>query len=379
MRVGVVAGEASGDLLGEALIRAVRSRYPEASFEGIAGPRMQALHARSLFPMEHLAVRGYWEVLRSLPRLLSIRAQLRRHFLAHPPDLFIGIDAPDFNLGLERDLKRAGIPTLQMVAPTVWAWRAGRLPKIREAVTGVLSIFPFEKPLFDQAGIPLTYIGHPLVQQLAIPDRFLARQGLDPTFTGRWVALLPGSRVSELEYHGRLFLETALQLHQRFPDLRFAVPLINAVTRTVFRRILTQGGYTKLPLVILEEDATRLLAAADVALVASGTATLEAALLECPQVLTYRLSGLTAWMVRRKVVSRFVGLPNIILGREVVPEILQEQATSDRLATELALLLQDETARDAMRQAYGKIRQALGADTTAAIVQGVERVLAHEA
>ncbi|WP_297458586.1 lipid-A-disaccharide synthase [Ferrovum sp.] len=377
MRIGVVAGEASGDMLGEALMNAMRQRYPEAIFEGIAGPRMQALGARSLFPMEALSVRGYWEVLRALPRLLWIRRQLRRHFLSHPPDFFVGIDAPDFNLGLEKALKRGGIPTLQMVAPTVWAWRAERLPKIRAAVSGILSIFPFEAPIFEQAGIPLTYIGHPLVHLLPPPDRARARAALDPTGSGSWIALLPGSRMSELEYHGRLFLETALRLQRDFPQSRFAVPLINEGTRDYFQRLLREPAYASLPVTVFEEDATRILAGAEVALVASGTATLEAALLECPQILTYRLSGLTAWLVRRKGMNGCVGLPNIILGRAVVPEILQEQATPERLAEELGNLLRDAGRRADMRQSFREVRRRLQADTMGALVRGVEGVLAH--
>ncbi len=377
MRIGVVAGEASGDMLGEALMNAVRQRYPEAIFEGIAGPRMQALGARSLFPMESLSVRGYWEVLRALPRLLWIRWQLRRHFLRHPPDLFVGIDAPDFNLGLEKALKDECIPTLQMVAPTVWAWRAGRLPGIRAAVSGILSIFPFEAPIFEQAGIPLTYIGHPLVHRLLPPNRAQARAALDPGWSGPWIALLPGSRISELDYHGRLFLETALRLQRDFPQHRFAVPLINAGTRACFQRLLREPAYASLPVTVFEEDALRILAGAEVALVASGTATLEAALLECPQVLTYRLSGLTAWLVRRKGVKGFVGLPNIILGRAVVPEILQEQATPDRLAEELGNLLRDAERRADMRRSFQEVRQRLQADTVNALLQGVEGVLTH--
>lgn len=374
MRIGVVAGEASGDQLGEALIGAVRTRYPEAQFEGIAGPRMMAMGAVSWYPMEALAVRGYAEVLSSLPRLLWIRHRLRQHFLAHPPDCFVGIDAPDFNLGLERSLKEAGIPTLQLVAPTVWAWRPERLSAIGRSVSGLLSIFPFEKPLFEQAGIPLTYVGHPLVQRLPAPAAG-AKSTLTPgDGTTTWVALLPGSRRSELKYHGNLFLEVAYRLHQDFPQVRFAVPLINPLTRQQFERQRSAPRYANLPLEVFEEDGARVLASAELALVASGTATLEAALLECPTILTYRLSGITAWLFRRKRVSPFVGLPNIILGREVVPEILQEEATPERLTEALAELLRNPEKRAVMRCDFRQIRQLLQADTAGEMLRGLESV-----
>ncbi len=389
MHVGVVAGEASGDALGESLIQAIRSRYPAATFEGIAGPRMQALGARSLFSMETLSVRGYVEVLRALPRLLWIRRGLRHRFLqaATRPDLFVGIDAPDFNLGLARTLKQAGIPTLQMVAPTVWAWRANRLPLIRESVHGVLSIFPFERPLFEQAGIPLFDIGHPLAWQ--IPEQgdragVRARWGLAPEAVV--VALLPGSRRSELDFHVPLFVDTARQLQAQLGAVQFLVPLLGSEAIQRFCQ-LAKGrlgaddtlSLPAQPLVkfrFLPGQAHAVFQAADVALVASGTATLEAALWKCPLVITYRLSPLTAWMVRRRVVSRFVGLPNIILDRAVVPELLQEQATAPALATALAHLLHNAPARQAMVSAFATLHARLRADTNAGVLQALDWVCA---
>ena len=377
MRIGVVAGEASGDALGATLIEAVRMRYPDAVFEGIAGPRMQALGARSLFPMETLSVRGYLEVLRALPTLLSIRRQLIRHFLASPPDLFVGIDAPDFNLTLEKRLKRAGIPTLQMVAPTVWAWRANRLPAIREAVAGVLSIFPFERPIFEQAGIPITDIGHPLAQQIPeAVDHAAARQSLALGDASPVVALLPGSRISELDYHAQLFVDTAVLLQRRFPRARFLVPLVNRQTREQFEQVL-QHALQPPDVVLLEGRAQEALAAADVALVASGTATLEAALLKCPMVITYRLSALTAWLVRQRATARFFGLPNIILDEAVVPEVIQEEATLENLAGRLAALLDDPAARAAMVQSFERLHRLLRADSHQGILKGVAQALQH--
>lgn len=404
MRVGVVAGEASGDALGESLIQAIRTQYPAATFEGIAGPRMQALGARSLFPMEALSVRGYVEVLKSLPRLLYIRWRLRRHFLGDSgrPDLFVGIDAPDFNLGLARMLKRAGIPTLQMVAPTVWAWRADRLPLIRESVHGVLSIFPFERPIFESAGIPLFDIGHPLAWQIPEQgDRAGVRAHLGIAPSAVLVALLPGSRRSELDFHVPLFVETARQLQARLGAIQFLVPLLGDEAMSHFCQLaggqLEPGGILCLPLHqgssaaggslstgsagadplqlrFLPGQAHAAFQAADVALVASGTATLEAALWKCPMVITYRLSALSAWMVRRRVVSRFVGLPNIILERAVVPELLQEQATAPALAQALAHLLENAGARQAMVSAFATLHARLRADTAQGVLQALNQV-----
>ena len=375
MRVGVVAGEASGDALGVTLIEAIRMRYPDATFEGIAGPGMQALGARTFYPMETLSVRGYLEVLKALPALLRIRRKLIRHFLSRPPDLFVGIDAPDFNLALEKRLKQAGIPTLQLVAPTVWAWRANRMPAIRESVTGILSIFPFEKPIFEKAGIPITDIGHPLAQQVPEQiDRAQAREALGLPSGGPFIALLPGSRISELEFHARLFVETATMVGRRLPGARFLAPFIDARTRALFEAAL--GRVSDAPDVrMVEGRAHDVLAAADAALVASGTATLEAALFKCPMVITYRLSAFTAWLARRRGVSGFVGLPNIILNQAVVPELIQEQATPEALAESLVQLLRDEGRRDTMVAAFHRLHRLLRVDSHEGILQGVARAL----
>jgi lipid-A-disaccharide synthase len=375
MRVGLVAGEASGDALGASLIRALKSRFPEAVFEGIAGPQMQALGAHSYHPLDALAVRGLGEMLHALPRLLMIRHQLIQHFLKNPPDFLVGIDAPDFNLGLEKRLKQAGVPTLQMVAPTAWAWRANRIPGIRDSVSRLLCIFPFEKPFFEQHGIPTTYIGHPLIAQIPVEGNgALARQALGYDTSDRVVALLPGSRVSELEYHAALFVETAEALVQRFGRLCFAVPLVNEATHKVFEAALTKSKIRD-SFLLTRGNAHQVVSAANVALVASGTATLETALLGCPMVVTYRISAITAWWVAQSRTFRYVALPNIILDREVVPERLQKQATATELAQCLGRLLENPEEGEAMRQSFREIRQVLSIDSQAALLQGVEATL----
>ena len=235
LTIGVVAGEASGDLLGAHLIRALRERLPRARFTGIGGPRMQSAGLDALYPMEKLAVRGYVEVLRHYLEIAGIRRSLVKHYLAEPPALFVGVDAPDFNLGLELKLRSAGIPTAHFVSPSIWAWRGGRIHKIKRAVSRMLSIFPFEQPLYEQAGIPVTYVGHPFAEMLAqVPNRAAAREQLRLLAAGKIIALLPGSRVSELEQMADLFIETARQIAAGLPDAQFLVPLVNRPTRELF-------------------------------------------------------------------------------------------------------------------------------------------------
>ncbi len=368
MRIGIVAGEASGDYLGAEVIQAIRARWPNAEFEGIAGPRMQAAGARTLYPMSALSVRGYVEVLRHLPKLLRIRAALAAHFIARPPTLFIGVDAPDFNLGLESRLKKAGVPAVQCVAPTVWAWRAGRLPRIRAAVNAVLAIFPFEPVLFGRAGIPTTYIGHPMANELPDPPlRLQAREGLRLPADSLVVALLPGSRISELNYHADLFVETARRLHLRFPRIRFLVPLPTRETYQRFDAAIWKANASDLPITLMHGHASDALTAADATLVASGTATLEAALCGCPMVVTYRLSALTARMVRRRKQLPYVSLPNILAGHWLVPELLQEEATIANLERAMGNLLGNAALREDLEQRFRELHQALRTDTAAAI------------
>jgi lipid-A-disaccharide synthase len=359
-RVAIVAGEASGDLLGAALIRALKARWPGIEFYGIAGPKMIGEGARTLYPMEKLSVRGYVEVLRSLREILRIRSGLTRTLLKAKPDLFIGIDAPDFNFRLERRLKAAGIPTVHYVSPSIWAWRPERIHSIAKAVDRVLVLFPFEEALYQKAGIPVTFVGHPLADEMPLePDRREARAQLRLPTAMVPVALLPGSRVSELELHADLIIETARELIARRPELRFFVPLATRETRDYFERRIYALEARELPITILFGHARLALHAAEVALVASGTAALEAALARCPMVITYRLSRLTHWLVKRKLLLPYVGLPNVLAGEFIVPELLQEQATPGNLAQALGNWLDNQTARKRLRERFARLHAEL--------------------
>jgi lipid-A-disaccharide synthase len=374
--IGIVAGEASGDLLGAGFIEAVRSRWPDARFVGIGGPKMIAAGTESLFSQEMLAVRGYVEVLRRLPALLRIRSQLGACFLRHRPDLFVGVDAPDFNLALERRLKAAGIPTIHYVSPSIWAWRGKRIRRIGRAADRVLALFPMEPPLYEAAGIPVTFVGHPLASQLPIaPDPASKRRALriDPAWHPL-IALLPGSRSAEVEHLGLLFIRAAERVLERHPEALFLVPL---ATRSTFDHISWMLRYhSKRPqhFKVMFGHAHEALEACDAALVASGTATLEAALLKKPMVISYRMPWLSYQMMRHRAYLPWVGLPNILAGRQVVPELLQGAATEEALAEALEGQLANPD-RDAQWSAFYGIHKALLAETRAAIVAAVEPVL----
>ncbi|HET7549522.1 MAG TPA: lipid-A-disaccharide synthase [Usitatibacter sp.] len=372
MRVAIVAGEASGDLLGAALIRALKERWPALEFEGIAGPKMIGEGARTLFPMEKLAVRGYVEVLKSLPEILAIRRGLAAHLLASPPALFIGIDAPDFNLGLEAKLKAAGIPTVHYVSPSIWAWRPERIHTIGRSVDRMLVMFPFEEAIYRDAGIGVDYVGHPLADAMPLePTADDARTQLRLVGGAVPVALLPGSRVSELELHADLVIETARRLAGRRPSLRFFVPLATRETREYFERRLYELDARELPITILFGHARLALQAAEVALVASGTATLEAALARCPMVVTYRVKPLTHWLVKRKAILPWFSLPNVLCREFVVPELLQDDATPENLAQALLNWLDNRVARERVRRRFEALHRSLAAGHDARVVRAL--------
>jgi lipid-A-disaccharide synthase len=364
LTIGVVAGEASGDLLGSHLIKALRGRLPRARFTGIGGPRMQAAGMEVLVPMEKLAVRGYVEVLRHYLEILGIRRRLAAHFLEHPPALFVGVDAPDFNLGLEVKLRSAGIPTAHFVSPSIWAWRGNRIGKIRNAVSRMLVLFPFEQPLLEQGGVPATYTGHPLAEMLAeVPGRAAMREQLRLPAAAKVIALLPGSRVSELEQMADLFLETAAQIAAGAPDAHFLVPLVSRPTRELFEAALYRREGGALNLTVLFGHAHDAMAAADVVLAASGTATLEAALLGRPVVIAYRMPRLSWWMMRNRGYLPYVGLPNILAGEFIVPEFLQDEATPENLSQAVLNLLFDSTVRSRLETRFAALARELRQDS----------------
>ncbi len=380
MKIAIVAGEASGDLLGAAIIRAVKERWPEAEFHGIAGPKMIAEGARSLYPMEKLSVRGNVEVLGSLREILAIRRGLARQLVEDRPDVFIGVDAPDFNLGLEAKLHSAGIRTVHYVSPSIWAWRGGRIHAIKRAVDHMLVVFPFEEAIYREAGVPVTFVGHPLADAMPLaPDRGDARAQLRLGGNAVAVALLPGSRVSELELHADLMIGTARELHSRRPELCFFVPLATRETRDYFEERLYALQARELPITVLFGHARLALHAAEVALVASGTATLEAALARCPMVITYRLSPLTYWLVKRRARVPFAGLPNILAGDFIVPELLQDDATPANLAQAVGNWLDNKAAREKLRERFAALHESLAKGHDARVVEALEPFLSPAA
>ena len=381
LKIGLVAGEASGDKLGAALIEALRPHLPDARFVGIAGPRMQALGAESWFPMERLSVHGFVDVIGHLPGLWRLRKALIQRMRDEGVALCVGIDAPDFTLGMERALKQAGMRTIHFVSPSVWAWRRGRIPKIGASTHRVLALFPFEPPLYEAHGIPVTYVGHPAAQRAADEgSRAQARaslrnvvdlQGDAPVF-----ALLPGSRMSELNHHTVLLVEAAQRIRQALPDARFLVPMVSPEARARFEALRAAGTRADVPLTLIDGHAEEILQAADVGLVASGTATLEAALARCPHLIFYRSSALTVWIVKKMLEVPWVGLPNVLAQRFIAPELMQEAATPEALADEALALYRDAPRRREIEAAFADMAQTLKVDTGARAAAAVLEELA---
>jgi lipid-A-disaccharide synthase len=364
MRIAMVAGEASGDLLAAHLITALKRRLPSAQFVGIGGPKMQREGFEAWWPSETLAVRGYAEVLRHYRQITGVRRELLSRLLDQRPDVFIGVDAPDFNLWLERRLKSSGIPAIHYVSPSVWAWRAGRIEKIGEAVNHLLALFPFEPDIYRRKGIPVTYVGHPLADIIPLEvDRAAAKDRLDVKNARPVFALLPGSRQSEVRYMADLLVETAKRLLVRFPGCLFLVPLVSRETRQLFETAIWKSGAQSLPFKLLFGHAQDALAACDAAIVASGTATLEAALLKAPMVIAYRMSPWSWHLMRRMQLQPWVGLPNILAGRFVVPEFLQDDATPENLAQAAGNLVSDPGIRANIERVYYSLHRQLQQDT----------------
>jgi lipid-A-disaccharide synthase len=345
--VVIVAGEASGDFLAAHLIKALRLRYPDIRIAGIAGSQMAEAGCETWAPQEKLAVRGYVEVLRHLPELLKLRKEMLERTIKERPKLFIGVDAPDFNLALETRLKEQGIPTIHYVSPSLWAWRPERIAKIKAAVQHMLLLFPFEADLYQKEDIPHTVIGHPVTERF---DPFSPVRPFSAEEPIR-VAILPGSRKSEMVFHARLFSEALQKLRQKGLMLELYVPIITHEHRPYLEPLLT--AFPSIHVSV--GDSHAVLKQAHVGLIASGTASLEAALANCPHLITYRLHPLTARMVRKKLTLPYVGLPNVLSGEFVVPELLQEAATPDNLAQGLETLIVDQWSRDRQHVAFGSI------------------------
>ncbi|NOR36108.1 MAG: lipid-A-disaccharide synthase [Woeseiaceae bacterium] len=368
MKIGLVAGEASGDLLGAGLIRAIRERVPEATFEGVAGPAMVEAGCEQWEDAEQLAVFGLIEPLTHIPRLLKLRRSLAKRWTASPPDVFVGIDAPDFNLGLEKKLRKSGIRTVHYVSPSIWVWRAGRIETVRKAADRVLCILPFEKKIYDEKGIDAVFVGHPKATSLpADIDVASAREMLD-IGAGPVVAVLPGSRVSEVERLGPVFATTAAMLLKHRDDLNFITPVASAKLRPLIEQQLAAAGVLD-KFCLVEGDSIEAMSAADVVLLASGTAALESALLGKPTVAAYAIAKLGA------VIARVIGLrnkyftiPNLVADEALIPEFIQEDVKAGALAQSVWELLEDPARREEISRRFATLREelALGADERAA-------------
>ena len=372
LTIALCAGEASGDLLGAHLMNAIRKQYPQVNFIGIGGPRMLAAGINSLYDQEKLAVRGFVEVVRKLPEILSIRRGLIKALKQIRPQVFVGIDAPDFNLGVAMELKQAGIATVHYVSPSVWAWRRKRVKKIVKQVDEVLCLFPMEPELYQQAGGRARFIGHPLAQILPLHIDKAARRiqlrlsAQDPVFV-----LMPGSRVSEIDFMAPLFLQAAEIILQYYPQAQFLLPLATVATRQRMLEILAQPVWQKLPVRIMNAHADMACQAADVALVTSGTATLEVALCQCPMVISYKISSLTYAYVKHKIKVPYVGLPNILLGKNVVPELLQHNATPQKLAQAVLHWYESPAEVRAVQNDFERLHQQLTLKTDELAAQAV--------
>ena len=374
LRVAIVVGEASGDILGAGLMTSLRAYFPSAEFEGIGGPKMIDLGFHSLFSQDRLAVMGLVEPLKRLPELLSIRKQLRQRFIQSPPDVFIGIDSPDFNTDLEFALRQHGIKTVHYVSPSVWAWRQGRIKKISKAVDLMLTLFPFEADFYRQHQVPVEFVGHPLADEIPLEihvQQARQRLGLKPQPEARrTVALLPGSRASEIDFMGDLLLDVADYCHARQPGLEFIIPSANEKRHKQLSELLKNRN-SSTTVTLVAGQSHDVMAASDIVVMASGTTTLEAMLLKKPMIIVYKIAPFSYWLISKFVKVKSVGLPNLLAGRRVVPEFIQSQATVDNIAPALLTMLGDEQQCLQLKQEFTELHKQLQLNASQKAAQAV--------
>lgn len=372
LRIAMVAGEASGDILGAGLIKALKKKHPDAIFEGIGGPLMIAEGFQSRHPMERLSVMGLVEVLGRIFELLNIRKDLYQHYINNPPDAFIGIDAPDFNLALEKKLRDENIKTAHYVSPSVWAWRQKRIFKIAKSIDLMLCLFPFEAKFYKEHNVPVRFVGHTLADEIPlVTPQTDARKLLGYESDAQIVALLPGSRGGEVSKLAPLFLETAALCLKKNPALQFIIPAANEERKQQLEEILIE--YKSLPVKLVLGNSRQVMSASDAILIASGTATLEAMLIKRPMVVSYKVNSLTAMIAKRLLTQPFVSLPNLLAGKELVPEILQDDATAENLCEAVMQRLGNSDAMDQLQATYTDIHKNLQRD---ADEQSAEALLA---
>mgnify|MGYP003342467811 CR=1 FL=1 len=389
-KLACVAGEPSGDLLAAPVLSALNQIPDMAGLEvyGIGGPRMQAQGMQSTWPMETLSVRGYVEAIKQLPAILRLRKELIAYLLGEGrPDVFLGIDAPDFNLGVELQLRKAGIPTLHLVSPSIWAWRAGRIKKIAQAVDRMLCIFPFETEIYDKAGVQSTYVGHPLASEIPLePKPLQAREKISQklkippeSLSGLVIAVLPGSRNSEIELIAPVFFETMQLLSEQLKgqQLRFLIPVATPRLRQPLEQLLmaAKSRHPDIQIDLLDGMADEILEASDVVLIASGTATLQAALWKKPMVISYKVPWLTAQIMKRQGYLPYVGLPNILCGEFVVPELLQDDATPTNLAAAIQTWINQPTKVAKLKERFEQMHESLRRPTGLLVAQAVSQTI----
>lgn len=363
--IAIVAGESSGDLLGSHLIKSLKSVRSDLKFIGIAGPKMMKEGANSFFLMEELSVRGYFEAFRKLFHLIKLRKTLLKQILNEKPDLFIGVDAPDFNFWIEKQLKKKSVPVIHYVSPSIWAWRGNRLRKIKKSIDHMLTIFPFEKNIYSKANIQATFVGHPLAEMIPFnPNKKKAQDKLKIINAYKVIALLPGSRQGEVKWHAQLLIDSATEISKKIRDVKFLVPLPTRETYDIFSKTLFKNTHAELDIQLLIGHASDAINAADLVIVASGTATLETALYKKPMIVIYKMSSISWQILKRMRYLPFVSLPNILLNKFVVPELLQGDATFENISSKAFEILKDASYRKNLIIQFTKIHHQLKQNTS---------------